>query len=419
MRKMNKFARYIVQFFSITLITLVVLELGFQVTHFVLFKTQHNSTQQIFKTNEIRILCIGESITAGVPENAPNSYPRILEKKLKEQYPKFNFRVINRGMAGVRTSFILKSLPEWLEKDKPQIVISMLGLGDRFFTNEIFSLNFSPFWTEIFQKSRVFRFFNLASNLFLRKFEHSLETPVWETKLEDDIVYRDLFMKASVAFNEGNFDSSLLLFQQFVSEMQQRRTLGPFVSRSHRYFLKIPESLIDHYYGALRSILLIHERKKTLKLAEATILNAVKLDPESPFLHFMVSRFYFDIKNNVFGKQYQESANKLMDRYVLKSGQENYRLINRIIQEKGIIHVAMQYPLRPLEYLKVMLENDDRTYYVDNKKSFVNLVTEQTYYTYFTDNCGGMYGHGTTLANTLIVQNIIDQFFDVFLSQTY
>lgn len=415
---MKKIIQNLFRVAFICLISLLVLELGFQITHYFFFRNQQEISKKVFAQNEIRILCIGESITSGVPENAPNSYPRLLEVKLKALYPELNFRVINRGMAGVRTSFILNSLPEWLEKDHPQIVISMLGLGDRFFTNEVFSFTFSPFWMELLQKSRVFRFMNLLSNVLLNQFNFYEKAPPWETNLEEDNVYRESFRKASVAFNQGDLDMALKLFKDFALQMQDRRTRQGSNNNSQKYYLKIPESLIDHYYSSLSSILLIHSLKKTLIQAEPTILHALELDPKSPFLHFMVSRFYFDLGDSLKGEKYKTSADLLMDKYVLKSSQENYRAINKLLQEKKIVHVAMQYPLRPLEYLKVILGSDDKIYFVENKNSFRKLVNDKTYYTYFTDICGGSFGHGTTLGNSMIVQNLIDQFFDVFLSQT-
>jgi len=52
------------------------------------------------KTAEIRILCMGDSWTIGQSVREDKTYPKQLEKMLKEKYPHKNIRVINGGMFG-------------------------------------------------------------------------------------------------------------------------------------------------------------------------------------------------------------------------------------------------------------------------------------------------------------------------------
>lgn len=73
--------------------------------------------------NEIRILCIGESTTAGL-------WPSLLEAKLNQRHPDLRFRVINAGLVGIRTGEIYARLPQWLEETEPHLAITMLGIND-------------------------------------------------------------------------------------------------------------------------------------------------------------------------------------------------------------------------------------------------------------------------------------------------
>ena len=75
------------------------------------------------RDDEIRILCIGESTTAGL-------WPDLLESTLNHQHPELTFRVLNRGDVGIHTGEVLDLLPQWLDESRPQIAITMLGIND-------------------------------------------------------------------------------------------------------------------------------------------------------------------------------------------------------------------------------------------------------------------------------------------------
>ncbi|MBN1335638.1 MAG: tetratricopeptide repeat protein [Deltaproteobacteria bacterium] len=71
----------------------------------------------------IRILCVGESTTAGL-------YPRILEQILREQSGYERIYVVNRGIPGADTSVILAGLETELDRWQPQAVVAMMGASD-------------------------------------------------------------------------------------------------------------------------------------------------------------------------------------------------------------------------------------------------------------------------------------------------
>lgn len=75
------------------------------------------------------INAFGDSLTAGYGVNSDNSYPRLLEKKLKENG--YNYKVINSGVSGETTGDALRRLKKVIES-KPEIVILTLGANDAF-----------------------------------------------------------------------------------------------------------------------------------------------------------------------------------------------------------------------------------------------------------------------------------------------
>jgi len=74
------------------------------------------------KTNEYRILCLGESTT--------EAYVAYFKQALKTRFSGIQFRVFNEGISGTDTGIILTNLKGNLERYKPDIVIAMMGLND-------------------------------------------------------------------------------------------------------------------------------------------------------------------------------------------------------------------------------------------------------------------------------------------------
>lgn len=79
----------------------------------------------------LHVLCFGDSLTAGkdLPDPERQSYPAILEKRLKEKG--HSVRVTNAGQSGDTTFEALARLDFSLE-DRPDIVIVCLGSNDVF-----------------------------------------------------------------------------------------------------------------------------------------------------------------------------------------------------------------------------------------------------------------------------------------------
>ncbi len=67
-----------------------------------------------------RILCLGDTITAG-------GYPVFLQEILDERGAGIEFKVIDKGLEGAKSSYILGRTPRFLRKYNPDMVISMMG----------------------------------------------------------------------------------------------------------------------------------------------------------------------------------------------------------------------------------------------------------------------------------------------------
>lgn len=96
------------------------------VTH---LNSQAQSTTINKQIEPIVINAFGDSLTAGYGVNTESSYPKVLEKKLKENG--YNYKVINSGVSGETTGDALKRVNRVLDS-KPEIIILTLGANDAF-----------------------------------------------------------------------------------------------------------------------------------------------------------------------------------------------------------------------------------------------------------------------------------------------
>ena len=110
----------------------VLLEAGLRIGGFILSSLQeHRNIISIKKKGTFRIMCLGGSTTAG----GENAYPHQLEEVLNQRDIGMKFSVINKGIPGINTTPILAQLEDNLNKYKPDMVITMMGITDFIFDN--------------------------------------------------------------------------------------------------------------------------------------------------------------------------------------------------------------------------------------------------------------------------------------------
>ncbi len=74
-----------------------------------------------------RILCLGESTTAGFPFEGSVPFPVQLREILAHAYPKRRIEVLNAGISAISSYVVLDMLPELLDGIRPDLVIAYLG----------------------------------------------------------------------------------------------------------------------------------------------------------------------------------------------------------------------------------------------------------------------------------------------------
>lgn len=107
---------------------LVLLEAGLRLAGFVYYST-HPLPKD--RGSKYRILCIGESTTFGGGASNPRfNYPTQLEGMFHEKFPHLRVQCFFDNTIGVNTTENLIRFPELIEKQKPQLVIFMVGVNN-------------------------------------------------------------------------------------------------------------------------------------------------------------------------------------------------------------------------------------------------------------------------------------------------
>ncbi|MBU1864200.1 MAG: tetratricopeptide repeat protein [Candidatus Omnitrophica bacterium] len=104
---------------------LVMLECGLRIGGYVFsYAQERHNRAALARGGEYRILCLGESTTAG-------QWPPYLDEWLNECGLEFTCTVIDKGRPASGTAYILSHLQDYLDEYEPHMVIVMMGINDR------------------------------------------------------------------------------------------------------------------------------------------------------------------------------------------------------------------------------------------------------------------------------------------------
>lgn len=145
-----------------TVSCLLLLEVGIRVGGFIFISAQeYRNRTSLFKKGYYRIMCLGESTTAG-------QYPPFLDDILNQRNIGVKFTVIDKGVVGINSIAVLSRLEENLDTYKPDMVITMIGINDQWIT---YYRDIPEAQTWVFRHCRVYRFLRLISAHMVKKFK--------------------------------------------------------------------------------------------------------------------------------------------------------------------------------------------------------------------------------------------------------
>jgi tetratricopeptide (TPR) repeat protein len=110
-------------------------------------------------------MCLGESTTA---VGGKSSYPYKLEEILNSRNIGIKFSVINKGVGGIDSTFILSHLEENLNRYTPDMVMTLMGINDRGIK---YYEGISGSDTSLINKFRIYKLIRIIWKDFMDKFK--------------------------------------------------------------------------------------------------------------------------------------------------------------------------------------------------------------------------------------------------------
>ena len=446
------------------LLFLTLLEIGLRLGGFMLLSLQeYRNLQSIKQKGAYRIMCLGESTTAG-------QYPHFLEETLNRSSIGIKFSVIDKGTPAMDTSFIAAHLKENLEEYKPDMVIAMMGINDggphlprKYITGSK---------TKLFFES--LRVYDLAMFLRLHMITKLKATNVNVCAVKESVAKQspyvsdmDLrtYMPKPTLFSDSDDNSHVALgkichsrgeFVQAELEFKKALALNPQnddayanliwmykrqgkVYQSEETFKEAiavnPQNFEAYFYMALtyrdrreyylaekllmKAIELcprcenvyielswVFRQQKKYSQAEALLKKGIELIPSSDNLYAALSIFYKENGKDKLSALYAKNADQLRIQYYIPETMRSYIILKKILDEKGIQFMCMQYPVRSIEPLRKIFEREGGVVFVDNERTFKDGIKKDGYKAYFTDIFGGDFGHCTDKGNRLLAENI-------------
>lgn len=368
-------------------LALIILESGLRTSGFAMLSLQEFENRITENKGEYRILCLGESTTAGTYVDSKGnlfSWPAQLEIMLNERSQEIKFKVFNEGRPGTQTGLILAELKDNLEKYHPNMVITMMGSNDIYPPYIVYDEDTLEIEGDSFVKNM--RVYKLSNLLWLHWKEKIKELK--EKMPNSTIGYFELGMNYYTL--EGNREKAKEMFEKTIE-----------AEKVFKKAIKInPQD--DLAYFKLGKI---YEEQGNLEEAEKVYKKAITINPKSDLIIVSLSNIY-RIQNRL------DEAEKLRGRVLFSNNpntQYHYQLLYKMLDEETKL-IVMQYPLRDIDKFKNMFNETQQMdiIFISNEENFKKALENANYENYFTDRFAGDFGHCTEKGNKLIAENVAD-----------
>ncbi|MDD2524196.1 MAG: hypothetical protein PHT81_05060 [Endomicrobiaceae bacterium] len=392
------------------LISFVILEIGLQIAGFTLTTIKKSQNKQTNDPNAITILCLGESTT-------DRQWPPILQKILNKKIKDKKINVIDEGHAGKNSEYLYYEIVQKkLLQYNPDIVVSMIGINDK--------MSDKPY---IVNQGNWYSKFKIYKLLIL---------------LKDHISYTEKYtILNSAALNE-NVPKAIINKILFFSVHQDKK--HNVLIEMKKIIKKYPKI---HYYESMVPALVnpyfyeIILKKDNYIFNIQDFINYYKLNTEylelSHIYVFFAQNFLkvndkynavlcaktslrysnctnavnniikLDNNNNIYPRDKYIRVNRYKQYYNITN--IIYTAIVKMIVEKNMNFIAMQYPTLPINDLKNTLKNSkyyDQLIFISNEENFKEALKNHKKEEIFVDMFGGSFGHCTDFGNTLIAENV-------------
>lgn len=432
-------------------LSLLLLELVLQSTSLAikLYKN-HAINQKLKEKDSMTILCLGESTT-------DRQWPKFLKQSLITKNVKKEITVIDKGARAINTTCILANIESDIEKFKPDIIVSMMGINDD--NSDIIHLKEFKFKTQ--------QLFFLMKQHFI-KVNNAIKT---DNLLENSQFHIELNY-ANELFDKKEYSKSIEILRKLAKENPEydiniiKLLTRAYIIRAYESGYETPEGIkniseaeklvidgikIEPYYDINAMLFIFAKTKNRVLLEKLFPVNDIelfeKLYSQDPWAFISHTKLFVELgmhdfvktigqmlysvdvndnainKDRVLGsnatlliesknynlaqKYLQLTKNYLMNNTVLVTF-KNYQKLAQICKLNNIKLVAMQYPMRPIEPLKQILDLYSNVSFVSNEKIFKEVLKIKKTDDIFIDLFAGDFGHCTDLGNQMIADNLAD-----------
>jgi lysophospholipase L1-like esterase len=407
------------------------LEIGLRAAGGVILWNKERNNQKNFRLRDsYRILCIGESTTF---LGGDSSYPSQLEKILNNRLPGKNFKVINKGIPGVNTNYLLENAGQWLDEYQPNLVLIMMGVNDGTDLKPYTQKTFADKSKDFFLNTRTVKLFHWLKAAIKNKNHHNPlpiktaaknKTPKTpgEMAIANDFAQAPLLLKKILPTPmlleaNGEFEKAEIIYRKML-HLTDSPTIKIWIykrlARNLQQQQKYPELLdIIQFIPHSSWIEDWAERFCTIppmaSKMHQILDEKIKEEPNSSTFYAYHAACFAKEGSDPKSREYAEKADQLRLSGYNPTTQLNYLKLIELLRKDGIVTVAVQYPARDADELRKMLQNSphiDKITFVDNAEVFEKALLTTKYEEIFYDRFAGDFGHCTDQGNYILAENI-------------
>ena len=369
----------------------------------------------------IRIIAIGESTTADYFSNSGGSaWPRLLEKELQKLG--VPARVYNEGLSGTSSPFILSHMSEYIEKYKPHIVISMMGINDtkygdlRLMYNESYATQARLFLFHI-RLVKLFDWFKqfLSYQFVCRLDNNEPNTPKYFRLIEEG--YK-LSKNGTLQEVEKNLRQEIsnekeiaLVLMNIGRKLKVESQAQQFKALSRIYIERAFDLNSTNEKIAFWEMTTVRSQERCI--ASSRKILACDKNPSDAIANSALNCIK-QLNNN-----YKLETEFLLRGFSLESSTTDYesyhyRYLHKILKRDNISFMAMQYPTLPISELQSYFSDKngiEEAYhdiiFVSNQENFLEALKNNPYEVVFTDRFQGAWGHSNQLGHQLIAESAL------------
>jgi lysophospholipase L1-like esterase len=353
-----------------------------------------------------RVLCVGESTTA---LGGADSYPRQLERILNSWGGGRRFSVVNAGVPGITTDVVLARLPDLIDRYRPHLVVSMMGVNDSLI---LLDNRLPPFTAWRVRKLLHFFYVRLReafepdprdviadptvvryASLRRAGDKEAAEAVLRKGATGPDATDHAVFFYAVVLTGSARQAEARDLLERHLATRGSRAApnLAPYLLRVRLTLAGrlITEGRLDEAERELALVAGADPRfvdLRTAALADLARVATLRGQPEQ-------------------ARKFEAEAERIGTEGPSTTALR-YRDILRLLRQRGIPLVAVQYPLRPLTGLRALLDNPDDVVFVDNEAVFRQAVARKGDRALFSDRFAGDFGHFTPEGARLVAESV-------------